>query len=214
MQKTISNKILSLMITFLLAVIISCGFKRELSIRKGKVEQSNPNSSDSVFRKFDQVVEYRKKKYVVEIIQEFDSKFRVIKEYGFHHPWLGKQYLFQIFYFDSIRVINQYSWNNIDTPVIKENLLAAFTEQRILIDSSTFLKAITITKIKIDSVYFFGKYLESFPVSRSLYSSEPGTRVFSYTFKMFRQNLVFDDKNKLILKDILITAILNEWLEI
>lgn len=184
---------------FLSCVMISCISVREVPVHKSKVVRQVDKKGQVRYQRFEQIIEDKKGRYLITVGQKFDSLGRLIEEHGFDHPRLGSQYRFEITYASQMRIINRYSWSHQD-PTEANGSLSAFIEQKIFIDTATYLKTIAIEKIRLDDKWFTGRYTESYPIALGRYAYEdPG--ILSFLFKMAVVDFSFDSSNRMILKN-------------
>ena len=188
--------------TALLLLSAGCGFRAERPVHRDKVEVGTDAKGRIVYKKFDQLIDDYSGRGLASITQYFDTAGRLVSEFGTDHPRLGKQYLYEIFYGDKMRVVNYFRWPRIDSSRLDVIPPAAFEEQKIYIDTASLIKLIRITKISADGKTFTGRYFETFPARAGFAMST--ARIRSYTFKMPVRNFVFDDKTRLVLKDIMV----------
>ena len=188
------------------AVAISfcgCGFQAEKPAHRDLVQLRKDSRGRIIYRKFDQLIDNYNGSSLATITQYFDTLGRLVSEFGTDHPKYGKQYLYEIFYRDSIKVVNYFRWPYIDTSNLDFIPPSAFVEQKIQIDSATFLKTIIVTKVGIDKNVFVGKYFENFPSKRERDGYVP---YLAYTFNMPLRNFIFDEATRLHLKEITIVG--------
>lgn len=184
----------------LIVLLAGCGFRSERPVHRDKVEVGTDAKGRLVYKKFDQLIDDYSGRGLATITQCFDTAGRLVSELGTDHPRLGKQYLYEIFYGDNLRVVNYFRWPRIDSSQLDLIPPAAFQEQKIYIDTASLLKLIRITKISADGKAFVGRYFETFPSRKATMGST--ARIRSYTFRMPIRNFIFDDKTRLILKDL------------
>jgi hypothetical protein len=186
-------------IVFLLVIISGCTTVKEVPVHKSKVLRQRDKKGQIRYQRFEQIVEDKERRYLITVGQKFDSLGRLIEEHGFYHHRLGGQYRFEITYAPQIRVINSYSWAQQDQSVAS-NSLSAFKEQKIFIDTATYLKTVIIEKIKLDDKWFTGRYTESYPRAMDRYAND-GPGILSFLFKMPVVDFSFDSSNRIILKN-------------
>lgn len=184
------------------AIVLSagCGFRSERPVHRDKIEVGTDAKGRVVYKKFDQLIDDYSGRGLATVTQYFDTTGRLLSEFGTDHPRLGKQYLYEIFYGDKMKVVNYFRWPRIDSSTLDVIPPAAFEEQKIYIDTASLLKLIRITKISSDHKTFVGRYFETFPAKST--STVPVVRIRSYVFKMPVRNFIFDDKTRLVLKDL------------
>ncbi len=197
-----STVVFPLLFSALIVVSSGCGFHNERPVHRDKTEVGTDAKGRIVYKKFEQLIDDYSGRSLATIIQQFGTAGRLVSEFGTDHPRLGKQYLYEIFYGDKMRVINYFRWPKIDSVEPRIISPTFFVEQNIVIDTASLAKQIIITKISSDSKTFAGRYLETFPSLK--YTSIRDMRYRSYTFRIPLQNFVFDDKTRLILKDAII----------